>query len=78
MKKYNLKCNYCSCDNYVSLFFLRLRLIIKGNIYVRCSNCGNISNYVLVSHIVHNTVDLREKELNKEYKDNKMRLWKRG
>ena len=78
MKKYNLRCNYCGADRKVPLFFLRLILLIKGDINVTCSNCGYVSNYILVSHIVHNSVSVDEKEYNKKFDNAKIEMLKRG
>ena len=76
MKKYNLRCNYCATDNYVSKLFLLIRLIIQGKIYVRCPKCGHTSSYILISHIVHDTTDITEKVENKTLNENKHRLWR--
>lgn len=74
MKKYNLRCNYCGQDHYISYFFFMLRLLVKGKVYVKCGNCRYVSSYVFVGHIVHDTVDIDEKRFNKSL-DN---VWKRG
>jgi len=78
MKKYNLRCNYCGSDHYTSYFFLMLRLLVHGEVCYVCSNCGNMSNYILVSHIVHNTISVKEKEHNKYVNEVKKELYRRG
>lgn len=78
MKKYNLRCNFCGTDHYVPQFFLYLMLLIKGDINVVCSNCGYVSNYILVSHIVHNTVSVDEKEFNRKFDEAKRNISRRG
>lgn len=78
MKKYNLRCNYCATDHYISFFFFMLKLIIRGKVYVRCSNCGNTSSYILISHIVHDTTDITEKMNNKLLNECKSDIYKRG
>ena len=78
MKKYNLRCNYCGSDHYTSYFFLMLRLLVCGEVSYVCSDCGNMSVYILVSHIVHNTVSVNEKEQKKRFDNAKKELYRRG
>lgn len=77
MRKYNLRCGYCGSDRNVPYFFLVLRLVLFGGVFVRCKCCGRWSDYVLVSHIVHDSLSVREKEHNR-IEDNKRRVWKNG
>ena len=78
MKKYNLRCTYCKKDHYISYFFLMLKLLVKGEYNYYCRNCGHMSNYILVSHIVHNTLCVDEKEYNKQLDKAKREVWKNG
>lgn len=63
--KYNLKCQYCGRDHYINKKWFELKLILFNKIYVKCKRCGKIQSYILISHIVHDTTDKKEKEYNK-------------
>lgn len=78
MRKYNLRCGYCGSDHNVRYFFLMLRLLVWGKVYVKCSNCSNVSAYIFVGHIVHDTVDGKEKELNRNLNKAKRELYRNG
>lgn len=78
MRRYNLRCTYCHTDHYTSYFFIMLQLLIKGEVNVKCRNCGYMSSYILVSHIVHNTLSVEEKEYNKDINARKEEVWKNG
>ena len=77
MKKHNLRCNHCGTDHYVSQFFLYLKLIILGDVNVVCSDCGYVSNYILVSHVVHDTTNIKEKEFNRKLEEGRRNAWKK-
>ena len=64
--KYRLHCNYCGCDYYVPLFWLKIRYLFTDKIYHTCSCCHKTSNYRIFYHIVHDTTDSQEKILNKD------------
>ena len=78
MRKHNLRCNYCGTDHYISYFFLMLRLLIKGRVYYVCSECGYTSNYILIKHIVHDTLCVNEKEFNRRLDKESRKLWRNG
>lgn len=63
--KYNLKCQYCGRDHQVNKLILEIKLLLFNKIYVKCKKCGKIQSYILISHIVHDTTDKKEKEYNK-------------
>lgn len=68
------KCGYCSRINNVPL--LQFRLLIKDKVYHRCS-CGKVSSYRAITHIIHDTTDVKEKKYNKMYDDGKG-IYRRG
>ena len=74
MKKYNLRCQYCGTGHYVPEILFKIKLLFNGKVYVKCSKCRLVSTYRLVSHIVHDSMDLNEKEFNKTFRD----IWKKG
>lgn len=78
MKRYNLRCNYCGTDHHVLRFLFYLKLLVLGDVDVVCSNCGYVSNYILVSHIVHDTTNMREKEFNKHFDKAKKDIQRNG
>lgn len=65
IKKYNLRCGYCGTDHYVNRFLLYLRLLVFDEYYHKCPYCHKISRYRLISHIVHDVVESKELEWNK-------------
>ena len=64
MKKYNLQCS-CGMVRSIPHFILMLRFIRNEKVYFRCPECGMVKCLRLVSHIVHDSTDAKEKELNK-------------
>jgi len=58
------RCGYCGKENNILL--LELRTLLLGKVRHTCP-CGMTSTYILVSHVVHDTTDVTEKELNKNH-----------
>lgn len=78
VRKYNIHCNYCGADKPVSWLLLHLRLLFRGTIYDRCDDCGHMSAYILVSHVVHDTCNIKEKDVNRSLMDGLDDVCKRG
>jgi len=62
---YNIRCGYCGTDYYISHFWLVLWFLIRGEYYHHCPNCHRVSRYRCIHHFVHDVVDSKEKEYNK-------------
>ena len=66
------RCQYCGKENNILL--LQFRLLLREKVYHRC-NCGKVSSYMAITHIVHDTTDSKEKEHNRLYDAGKG-VWK--
>lgn len=65
-KKYNLRCNYCGTDIFMPFFLLKIRYIFTDTQYVSCPKCHKTSCYRFMSNIIHDSVDKKEKAMNKK------------
>ena len=57
------RCNYCGNSFKVTTLFL-IQLLFMKKVYRTCPFCHKVSCYRLIYHIVHDTLDMREKEVN--------------
>ena len=73
MKRYNLRCNYCGLDHFVTWWWLVVRLVTLGSVRSQCKRCSRQSRYVLVSHVVHDA-DNTERGFNKEVERTQRRV----
>ena len=64
-KKYKFRCNYCGNEEYVPLWYLKMRLIFTDRIYRTCSHCHKTSAYVNFFHLNHDSTDSLEKNRNR-------------
>lgn len=63
--QYNLRCNYCGENHFVSKWVLYLRLITRKCVRYQCKKCSRQSWYILESHVVHDS-DKSEKIFNRD------------
>lgn len=69
MKSRELRCNYCGSTHRRPYWFLLLYHLFRDRYYLVCDVCHRTNCYLLGLRVVHDSLDKREKELNRE------RLW---
>lgn len=66
MRKWKIRCNYCGDETYENYYYLLLKRVFKPKYYRTCNKCHKTSAYLFMPHIVHDTIDKKEKEMNKQ------------
>lgn len=65
MNQRELKCNYCGATHKRPEWFLKIYNIFSDRYYLTCSVCHKTSCFRLWLRAVHDVLDSKERELNK-------------
>ena len=70
-----MRCNYCGREKEVALWRILIKRIFKNRWYDTCPRCHKTSCYRLFPHVVHDSTDKKEKQLNKDIQwDDRIRV----
>lgn len=69
-----MRCNYCGREKKVALWRILVKRIFKERWYDTCPRCHKTSCYRLLPHVIHDATDKKEKSMNKDLWDNRIRV----
>lgn len=73
-QKIRMRCNYCGREKEVALWRILVKRIFKERWYDTCPRCHKTSCYCLLPHVIHDATDKKEKAMNKDLWDDRIRV----
>lgn len=71
-----IRCAYCGQGHYAPLWYLKLLGIFKTDYYFVCQRCHHYNAFLLRFIVTHDSLNVREKEANKELTNDFVRFFK--
>ena len=74
MKNHVFRCSYCGSTHKRPVWFLLLYHVFRDRYYLVCDVCHRTNCFLLVLRVVHDSLDSKEKDCNKNVLwDNRLR-----